>query len=44
MNLNELAKLLEPVALKAGAKIMEIYSSDPGVNLKRDGLHLLLKI
>ncbi len=37
MNLNELAKLLEPVALKAGAKIMEIYSSDPEVDLKRDG-------
>ena len=37
MSLNELAKLLEPVALKAGAKIMEIYSSDPEVDLKRDG-------
>ena len=37
MNLNELAKFLEPVALEAGAKIMEIYSGDPEVDLKIDG-------
>ena len=37
MNLIELANALEPVALEAGIKIMEIYSKDPEADWKGDG-------